>query len=295
VPGGAQSGSVYAARPKRFLDVRVHHPDPPPAVRGLCAGYERGAWRSEDFAGYLFEYLPDFALRHGELGPQGHDQWVPRLVETAKTIYTTGKFERRGEFGELMLHAVIREIWEAEPAVSKIYYKDGPNQTVKGFDAVHAVLAPDKKLELLLGEVKFYRSISKAMTDVAKELRDHFDNSEWLRSEFIAVTRKVDASWPHADELRELLHRRNTLDDIVSRIRVPVLLSYDSQCVDQHTACDDDYCSEFSTEIADIRERFAKKHLPKDVTIDLVLVPMKSKAELLKALETRLRAWRTLA
>jgi hypothetical protein len=36
-------------------------------------------------------------------------------------VYTTEKFKRRGEFGELLLHAVIRELWETEPAVSKLY------------------------------------------------------------------------------------------------------------------------------------------------------------------------------
>ncbi|MCW3046824.1 MAG: hypothetical protein JWO74_1108 [Solirubrobacterales bacterium] len=287
--------SVYTHRPPPLLEVRVHLADLVPAVRGLCTGYDRGAWRNDDLAGYLFEYLPDFALRHGELGPEGHEMWVAKLVEAARTVYTTGKFQRRGEFGELLLHAVIREIWPSEPAVSKIYYKDGPNQTVKGFDAVHAVLAEGSPLELLLGEVKFYRSIDKAMTDAAKELRDHFGNDEWLRSEFVAVTRKLDHSWPHAAELRELLHRRRTLDEIVSRVRVPVLLTYESACVDGHTSCSDAYCEQLAEEIAGIRERFSGRTLPKDVTIELLLVPMHRKADLIKSLETRLRAWRLIA
>jgi hypothetical protein len=286
--------SVYAKRPEPLLDVHVHLADLTPPARGLCTGYDRGEWRNDDLAGYLFEYLPDFALRHGELGPEGHDQWVPKLVEAARSVYTTEKFERRGEFGELLLHAVIRELWASEPAVSKIYYKDGPNQTVKGFDAVHVVLPPGEPLELLLGEVKFYRSIDKAMTDVAKELRAHFEDDAWLRSEFVAVTRKFDGSWPHTDELRELLHRRRTLDQIVSRIRVPVLLTYESPCVDANESCCEAYCEALTDEVADIRERFAGRKLPKAVTIELLLVPLHRKADLLKALETRLRAWRLI-
>lgn len=273
----------------------MHLPTGPPTARGLCTGYDRGAWRNESLADYLFEYLPDFALRHGELGPVGHDQWVPKLKEAARSVYTTEKFQRRGEFGELLLHAVVREIWESEPAVSKLYYKDGPNQTVKGFDSVHAVFPAGGRLELLLGEVKFYRSIDKAMTDVAKELHDHFENDTWLKSEFVAVTRKLDESWPHTEALKALLHRRRSLGDILERVRVPVLLTYESPCVDAHDACHEAYVAGLAAEVADIHKRFAGRKLPKDIVIDLLLVPMERKADLLKALETRLKAWQLLA
>jgi hypothetical protein len=296
VSSTAQAGqSVYANRPDPFLDVHVHLADVQPSVRGLCTGYDRKIWRNEDLANYLFEYLPDFALRFEELGPAGHELWVTKLVEAARSVYTTEKFKRRGEFGELLLHAVIREIWQTEPAVSKLYYKDGPNETVKGFDAVHVVWAPEQPLELLLGEVKFYRSIDKAMTDVAKELRDHFENDKWLRSEFIAVTRKMDSSWPHAAELEELLHRRRSIGEIVERVRVPVLLTYESPCVAEHDACHEQYCEDLSVEIESIKDRFAGRNLPKDVIIDLLLVPMERKDDLVKHLETRLKAWQILA
>jgi hypothetical protein len=292
----AAASSIYAKRPERFFEVRVHLTGTQPSsTRGLCTGYDRSGWNNVGLADYLFEYLPDFALRYEELGPVGHELWVPKLVEAARSVYTTDKFKRRGEFGELLLHAVIRELWQTEPAVSKIYYKDGPNVTVKGFDAVHVVLAPGQPLELLLGEVKFYKAVSRALTDVAKELRAHFEDDQWLRSEFIAVTRKLDASWPHTAELKKLLHRRRTVASIIKRVRVPVLVSYESACVEAHDDCHEQYCADLAVEITAIQEQFAGRSLPKDVVIDLLLVPMHKKADLLRALETRLRAWRLLA
>jgi hypothetical protein len=292
----SSASSIYAKRPERFLEIRVHLTGAQPAsTRGLCTGYERGGWNNNGLADYMFEYLPDFALRYEELGPVGHEMWVPKLVEAARSVYTTDKFKRRGEFGELLLHAVLREIWETEPAVSKIYYKDGPNVTVKGFDSVHVALAPGHSLELLLGEVKFYKAINRALTDVAKELRAHFENDEWLRSEFIAVTRKIDSTWPHTVELKKLLHRRRTLASIIKRVRVPVLLTYESSCVEMHDDCHEQYCADLTAEITEIQEQFAGRALPTDVVIDLLLVPMHRKADLLGALEKRLRAWRLLA
>jgi hypothetical protein len=295
VVAAAAGETIYAGRPAPFLTVRVHQLDLEPTVHGLCTGYEKGVWRNEGLAGYLFEYLPEFALRHEELGPKGQEEWVPRLVDAAKTVYTTKKFQRRGEFGELLLHAVVREIWKSEPAVSKIYYKDSSNDTVKGFDAVHLICPSDGDLEILLGEVKFYSSIESAMTTVAKELRDHFEDDEWLKAEFAAVTRKVDPSWPRAEEFKDLLHRRRTLDEIAEQIRVPVLLTYDSECAAAHSACDKAYCEQFEAEILELQERFAAKKLPKDVVIDLLLVPMKEKKALLKVLEKKLRSWQGIA
>jgi hypothetical protein len=65
-----------------------------------------------------------------------------RLVkQAAKTVYTTDKYQRRGEFFELLPHALLREVFNSEPAISKIYYKSATIETVKGFDAVHIVEA----------------------------------------------------------------------------------------------------------------------------------------------------------
>jgi len=289
-----EGGSIYSVKPAPFLEVRVEGLDLTPTIRGLCTGYEKGQWRDGALASYLFEYLPEFALRHDELGPKGHEEWVSRLVEAAKVIYTTNKFHRRGEFGELLLHAVIREVYDSEPAVSKIYYKDGPNDTVKGFDAVHLVCPEEGDLELLLGEVKFYKSVDSAMTAVAKELRDHFD-IDWLKSEFAAVSRKVDPNWPRAEEFKDLLHRRKSLDEIAERIRLPVLLTYESDCVGSNSKCDDKYIEELKAEILANRDKFAGKNLPKDVVIDLLLVPLNQKKDLITSLDKKLRSLQGLA
>lgn len=286
--------SIYAVKPAPFLEVRVQDLDLAPTIRGLCTGYEKGSWRDAGLASYMFEYLPEFALRHDELGPKGHEEWIPRLVEAANAIYTTKKFQRRGEFGELLLHSVIREIWDSEPAVSKIYYKDGPNDTVKGFDAVHLVCPEEGDLEVLFGEVKFYKSIDSAMSHVAKELRDHFD-ANWLKSEFAAVTRKVDPGWPRAEEFKDLLHRRKSLDEIAAHIRVPVLLTYESDCVGANSKCDEKYVEELKAEVLANRDKFAAKSLPTDLVIELLLVPLKQKNDLVKSLDKKLRSLQGLA
>jgi hypothetical protein len=289
-----QATSIFTDKPASLLEVRLHDASCSPVLRGLCCGYQSDQFRNEQFARWLFEYLPDFALRFSELGPKGHHLWVERLRRAALNVYTTDKFKARGEFGELILHAVCRDIYDSEPAVCKLYYKDGPNETVKGFDAVHATIDPSAGLELLLGEVKFYKSIDHAMTDVAKELRDHFDNDEWLKNEFLAVTRKIDDRWPHAETLRNLLHENTSLDQIIDRVRVPVLLTYESAVVAAHKKVTHEYAQLFVAEVRKLHGQFANRKLPKRVVIDLILVPLSKKADLVNVLNERLRAWQTI-
>jgi hypothetical protein len=208
-------------------------------------------------------------------------------------VYESDRYERRGEFGELLLHAVIRQEFDSLPAISKVFFKDTPNATVHGFDAVHVVVDEAGGLELWLGEVKFYGDVSGAMTAVAAELRAHTERN-WLRTEFLAISNKIDDSWPHAEALRDLIHRSRPIEEIFERIRVPVLLTYDSETVGAARKSDSTYTAAFETEVRELQRRFARRRLPTEVVIHLLLVPLADKRRLVQALDERLRHYREL-
>ena len=119
-------------------------------------------------------------------------------------------------------------MFDTLPAVSKIYYKDGPNDTVKGFDAVHVVdQGPD--LELWLGEAKFYGSISSAIGSAVNSLAQ-LDQTDYLKDEFAAIVHKIDDQWPHADKLKHLLDRNTSLGDKVFVFRLHRGIAHVRQC-----------------------------------------------------------------
>ncbi len=103
----------------------------------------------------------------------------------------------------------MRDLFNTMPAISKIYYKSGANETVKGFDAVHVISTRDG-LELWLGEVKFYASINKAISDVCKELEKH-SNSDYLKDEFILISRKIEDSWEHSKKTEKIIESKYIL------------------------------------------------------------------------------------
>lgn len=275
-----------------FFNIIIHKDDTFPDLHGVCAGFESRQWRKEQLVDYLFEYLPEFALTYSEFENLTGENVVAKMRQIVMSIYQSEKFKNRGEFGELLLHAIIRETYKTIPAISKIYYKDGPNETVKGFDAVHVVVADDT-LELWLGEVKFYNNICNAISDVIEELNQHVE-VRYVRNEFVAITNKIDAQWPHADRLKTLLHPHTSLDDVFSNTCIPVLLTYDSSVLTRYDNKCDEYVQEISEELQKNHKIFCDKLGDFPLTIHLFLFPLNTKAELIKSLESKLKIWQNL-
>jgi len=279
-------------KPDPFLNVRVHDLSLQPGLTGLCVGYEREEWRASQFAQHILEWIPEFALKHSELADINSGNAMQLIRNAAKRVYESGKFEKRGEFGELFLHAALRQVFNTLPAISKIFYKTARNETVKGFDAVHVVGPPDN-LQLWLGEAKFYSDIDQAVNEVVSELKKHTETN-YLRDEFLLIKGKIDPSWPHAAVLQELLSENRSLDEIFTKACIAVLLTYDSICLTQHVKCDAEYAAAFETEIRQHHATFTGKDLPKEVEIHLFLLPLNTKKKLLECLDEKLKSWQKI-
>lgn len=238
------------------------------------------------------EWLPEFSLSYTERKSINDTNSVSQVRKAAQVVYDTDKYDKRGEFGELLLHALMREAIGTEPAISKIFFKDSVNSTVKGFDAVHVLDTPEG-LELWIGEVKFYKSLSKAIADVVPELEAHFKD-DYLRKEFILITGKLDPNWSCTSKVTDLLHRNRSLDEVVSSIVVPVLLTYDSATTKSFTEVSHSYRAALERELQEAHRKFVSKNTVKKIRIELFLFPMASKSDLLVRLNKRLQAAREL-
>ena len=276
-----------ASKPPPLLRTIVKRIHPLPGLTGLCAGFEAGEWRYDQLAEHILEWLPEFALSDREYATLAGSNARRKLRAAAETIYTSSKYANRGEVGEILLHAIIRQEFNSIPVISKIFFKDTPNDTVKGFDATHVVESPDG-LELWLGEVKLYQNVSTAVRDVIQELRDH-TTIQYMRTEFAAICRKLDRDHPHHDDLIGLLADNVTMDEIFKRICVPVLLAYDSTTVASYSHSNDDYRAAIFSEFERHYGHFIGKPLPEEIKIILILLPMNNKAKLLDRFDSKLK------
>jgi len=283
--------------PTNFLNVIFHEPGAEGDDLSLCAGFERGSWRNDQLAAHIIKWLPEFALSHSERNEIGAENAVEIIQKAARLVYQTHKYGNRGEFGEILLHIAIRQVFETIPAISKIYYKSAINKTVEGFDAVH-IVRKDDELELWIGETKFYNDVDRAISDVCKEIVAHLQ-TDYLRSEFILIKNKLDPTWASSPLLAQLLNENVSLDTIFSKACIPVLLTYNSDVVNNTKLGDQTYLDNIKIELgaafAKMRKTLGEKYsenfkskLP--VTVHVILVPMQEKKTLIRALDLRLKA-----
>jgi hypothetical protein len=279
-------------KPEDFLKIRVHDLSMDVGLSALCVGYERGEWRENGFSDHVMEWIPEFALKEAELKGVDSGNMVKLMRKAASIIYKSNKFKNRGEFGEIFLHIALRQIFNSVPVISKIYYKSSKNDTVKGFDCVH-VVENDEDLELWIGEVKFYKSLDSAIKDVVAEIASHTD-TDYLRDEFILIANKLDESSVHGKEVLKLLSPSTSLDEVFDRACIPVLLTYESAVVNDFEKCSKEYCARFELEIREAYKKFSKCHLPEEIYIHLILLPIRSKENLVACLDGKLKLWQKI-
>lgn len=275
-----------------------------PPLFAFCVGHEGGVWRQKVLLRFAQDHLLRFALRHDELQGGTPEHWQAHVARAAQLVYSSPDFARRGEFGELLLHAVLREFFESEPAVAKIYWKTGIGDTVKGADAVHVTLEPahggENELVLWLGEAKFYGVSGDGWRAAAASVVTSLATSK-LRLEFDAVVRLQSPGWEHAQRLARLLHRDRALHEIADRIQVPVLVTYDSQALAVPGPAGPGYRAALAAEARRGAETFrraieralseadeATSSVLSRVSIVLLTVPLLGKAEVASAFHERL-------
>jgi hypothetical protein len=280
------------ARPEDFLEIRVHILDPLPGLTALCAGYELGKWRSQQLASHLISWLPEFAFSGRDRDAIGAHNAGHSMARAAKLVYTTIKSADRGEIGELLLHIALRQVFDSIPAISKIFFKDSTNDTVKGFDCVHVVVNSGI-YELWLGEAKFYKDIKEAIREIEKDLEAH-TKADYLRMEFAAIYNKIDDKEEFAAQLKQLIANNNSLDKIFEKICIPVFIAYESSSIKSNDAVTDKFREMIRKEVMNHHKFFSSKNLPQKIKIHLFLLPMLCKADLVNEFDTRLRACQSI-
>lgn len=281
--------SVYPAQPVAFLEKVLEDMASNPPQITLCAGFEAGKWRCDAFAEHLMEWLPEFSLTIDELKSLSPGNAVKLLKKAAQLVYQSEKYGRRGEFGEILLHIAIRQIFKSIPAISKIYWKDSVNSTVKGFDAVHVVPNGDS-LELWLGEVKFYEDGKDAIREVAKEIIQH-TAVDYLKNEFMLITNKLDKNSLYYPQLSQLLDKNTSLDKVFAVACIPILITYDSDVIKACNKSDETYRDQLKAEIKILQDEFNSKSpagtIP--IKIQLFFIPIHTKKEFLAILDGALK------
>jgi hypothetical protein len=256
-------------------------------LKAYHVGFDQNKFRLTELVDVIRRVIPEFALGYycGENIPI--TEMIDVLRESAETVYTTDKYKLRGEFGELILHLLLRDFHNTIPLISKIYFKDSHNSTVHGFDGVQITIEENNK-KLWLGESKLYKSGIEGITDLAEDIKNHV-NADYLRKEFQLISRKLPNNVPEIEHWRNLMDKHQKLDTIYSSIVIPCVCTYSSEIFKDHTKESEIYIEDFRKECSKLKASFDSKCIKTDVEIILMLLPVPCKDELNRQLDQRLK------
>ena len=269
-------------------------------------------YRLERLVTLLESVIPEFAFGYHEGKTVGIVRIVDVVREAAKSIYKIEEFEktreiylndgyipdddvarnylRRGEFGELILHLLLRDFHNTVPLLSKIYFKDAYGSITHGFDAVH--IQPQTKT-LWLGESKLYIDGKAGVKALIKDIKNHFKR-DYLNDEFTIISKKLKPydNIVEKDYWLELMDENTTLLNLLESVSIPLLCTYSS---DLFRKFDDENRKEFveayEKEVRKLKKYFDTKNdhpLKTSLNIVLLLFPVRCKNELVRKMHEKL-------
>lgn len=260
--------------------------------RAYHVGFDKNQFRFEPLVDIIRNVIPEFSLGYhcGESIPL--TEIVERLKEAAETVYLTEKYQKRGEFGELILHLLLRDFHNTIPLISKMYFKDSHNVPAHGFDGVQITINGDEK-KLWLGESKLYKTGKSGIQDLLGDITKHV-NEDYIRKEFNLISRKLPNSVPEIEYWRTLMDKHQTLDQIFSNIVIPMVCTYNSSLFEAHNANTKEYFVDFIRECNELFETFNRSKPDSQVEIILLLLPVPDKDALNTELDKRLKSMQAI-
>ncbi len=278
---------AYKSVPQRLLAC-LHGSDSDTQNQALyCAGFEIQQWRCGALADHIMDWLADYALVEDELNVSHTNMYV-RLREAAARIYTSDKYQKRGELGEVVLHAICRDFFGTIPIAPRVFYLTASNDVVKSFDMVHVRYLKEGAFELWLGEAKFFQNASEAMNSAVESVKAHID-AGFLRNEKLLLGPQISKSIPHYDEIRALFSPNSSIDNLFQTAAFPVLIAADSKAVANGTSQDTHYIASARAELSKLEGKLNASGLREKIRILLIYLPVKSKDELAVAFDKRLK------
>ena len=258
-------------------------------------------YRLKPLVQLLLKAIPEFAMGYfGNTGKVSNTEILEVVTESAKAIYKIDVFQkvrdlygngeeiddevadrylRKGEFGELILHVLLRDFKNTIPLISKIYFKDSYGTAVHGFDAIH--IQPDTKT-LWLGESKIYKDGKAGIKALIQDIQDHIQG-DYMESEFAIVSRKIRLfeDIPERQYWLDLMDKTTSLKQQINNIVIP---QYDDENLQE-------FLEEYEKEVRKLKKFFDENNhhkLKSKMKIILILFPIQSKKKLIAGLHRNL-------
>ena len=265
-----------------------------------------------DLAQIIMDVLPEYAFADYEQPIEPH-LYMKKVREAARCMYDTSTYKAinkfyiekdatfkkeaetaraigRGEFGEILLHLLLRDFKSTIPLVSKLYFKDSRGVPAHGFDAVH--ISPDDTI-LWLGESKLYTGVKSGLKDLIEDLKHHL-TKDFLSNEYTIIKKNLTVNnIPNRDYWIERLSKNTRLEDMITQVNIPMLCVYNDtkkfeKCINEAI---EDIVPIFEPSFRELKQYFDDNNdapLKNKLNIILFLFPVLDKEKFVLELHKRL-------
>jgi hypothetical protein len=164
------------------------------------------------------------------------------------------------------------------------------NDSVTSVDVVHVLHSNETgKIELWLGEAKLYDDVQSARYRALTSVEPLWD-SEFLVEMKALIGPKIDEEAPHEQELAWLFKEETSLDEIVSRLVIPICIAADFSETIEATTRSAEYIASVEKELMAAKS-YMEDRIPVEVNFVVIFVPMDCKNKLEVAVNDRVKSY----
>ena len=252
--------------------------------------YEEGRYRQNELVGLIRDIVPYFALTESEINSIDKSDWNRKSF----TRISDANRKSKGDYGELLLYLILSIFYDAPKFVTKARLRSTTREQIKGFDCAHFSINKGKVI-LWLGEAKFHQNFSGAISSAFKSLKEHLNDSSKIKSELKLLGGEIEINKSlnpkQYQQLSNYVTGDKTLDKV--NIAVPVLLTYDSNCIKKFIDSDESdiestiFIKTLQMEIESKFKAIYKKKWPqkKNIKIVFFIMPFESVSTLKQYIE----------
>ncbi len=252
--------------------------------------YEEGRYRQNELVGLIRDIVPYFALTESEINSIDKSDWNRKSF----TRISDANRNSKGDYGELLLYLILSIFYDAPKFVTKARLRSTTREQIKGFDCAHFSINKGKVI-LWLGEAKFHQNFSGAISSAFKSLKEHLNDSNKIKSELKLLGGEIEINKSlnpkQYKQLSNYVSGDKSLDKV--NIAVPVLLTYDSNCIKKFIDSDESdiestiFIKTLQMEIESKFKAIYKKKWPqkKNIKIVFFIMPFESVSTLKQYIE----------
>jgi len=245
--------------------------------------YENKEYRQKDLVRLIRDAVPYFALTPEEFEEYIRQKSIIDLQRNAWSRISKAREDKKGDYGELLLYLILVSFYNAEKFVTKVRLRSSTKEQIKGYDCAHFTIENNEPI-LWLGEAKFHQSFSTALSDAINSIEEHCKTT-YLKDEISILKANVEIN-KHKDFSKlNNVFKGKSIDSI--KIRVPILLTYDSSVVKNNDEISDKFKTELKNEILRHYNKIERQTIDCNSNFELlfILFPLHTVKEIKKKLE----------